>query len=126
MSRQEIVKPDWLVPGAEVVLYSTGSDRLHIRRDRVKKVAGQSFTVEGEHEPRFRISRMEASCGSDWSSYWRRVVPLDSDKARELLAMARRQRLISNVDSAYEDWRRDRGDEKLAMLRDAVSRLSGN
>lgn len=125
MSKQDAVKPEWLVPGAEVVLYSTGGagTPLHVKQSAVFKVAGQSFTVMDAREPRFQIQGMAARCGSGWSAYTRHVVSLDSDEADEKLAAAREQRLIFNVDSAYETWRRERSDEHLAALRDAVSKL---
>lgn len=109
--------PDWLVPGAEVVLYSTGGAGVprDVRRDTIAKVTKHSFTVTGEHEPRFRIDRCSADQGGTWG-WTRHVVPAGSDVARAELAGARHRRLIAKADMAYDAWRHSRDKRSLAAL----------
>lgn len=101
--------PEWLVPGAAVLAYSTGgqSQRTNSAKTTVKKVAAKSFTVEREKEPRFDLGTQSAREGGTWG-WTRRVVPADSDTAREVLAAERGRRLVYAADAAFDAWQRDR------------------
>ena len=118
MRSSEVVAPDWLIPGAEVVLYSVGNinQSPHVVKTRVKKVATQSFTVEREQEPRFRIKTMSAECGYSWSSYTRKVLRSNSTEGQAKLREARGRRLESTADMAYAAWQNSRSAEHLSAL----------
>jgi len=118
MNTSSITAPPWLTEGAEVICYSTGGagTPASVVRTTIRKVAGKSFTVEAEREPRFPLDRLTARCGTGWSAYTRHVVPLDSDEARGQLAAMALRMAISVADAAYDAWRRSRSPEHLAAL----------
>lgn len=97
--------PEWLVPGAPVVLYSEGgtSSSRGVQTSRVVKVAKQSFTVESEPHRRFRIDTCSSRGPGTWDAT-RYVVPLDSDRARTELEGARRRLLASKARNAVDEW----------------------
>lgn len=98
---------DWIVAGAEVFVYSVGgmSGLTNSRRTRIKKVATKSFSVEADNEPRFSVDRQEAREGGEWG-WTRRVVPIDSATAREVLAQEHTLRVLNRARNAVDTWRR--------------------
>ena len=118
MGSSEVVAPDWLIPGAEVVLYSVSNfiQSPYVVRTRIKRVAAQSFTVERDQEPRFRIKTMSAECGSSWSGYTRKVLRSNSTEGQAKLREARGRRLESTADIAYAAWQKSRSADHLSVL----------
>lgn len=110
----------WIVPGAEVVVYSTGSNPGP-RRSTVLKVASQSFTVAGTHEPlRIQLDTLASKrMGGTWERWYYMVAHPDSEKARELAERERIRRLRSAAHSAAEEWRAGGGSKDPAKV-DAV------
>lgn len=110
---------DWITPGAKVVVYTEGG----ISRDEnptvttIAKVAKKSFTVSKDVEPRFSVDRQESALqGGTWG--WRRkVVPFDSDEARQMLKREQDRRRIYRARAAVEKWERMRSREnRLAAI----------
>lgn len=97
---------DWIVAGAEVLVYSVGgrSGKTSPRRTRIKKVATKSFSVEADSEPRFNLAHQEAREGGEWG-WTRRVVPIDSASAREVLAQEHSSRVLNRARNAVDMWR---------------------
>ncbi len=115
-ARETPTPPEWLVPGADVLCFSSVRNH-HPVITTVAKVATQSFTVTAEGEPRFRINRCQARTGSDWNASWRRVIPLDSDHARAILASHEGKSRENRARAAVDDWVRKRNrDTRLAAI----------
>ena len=115
----EAERPDWLKPGAEVVVWSDyhGDRYRHVKHLRVQRVAGKSFTVDDDREPRFPIDGREARMGTTWNTYYRRVAPADSDQAREIEWMNAQRDKMSRARSAVAAWEHKRTREtRLAAI----------
>lgn len=99
--------PTWLVPGAAVVLYTSGNavGGRQVKTTTIKEVNEKSFTVEDPHEPRFSVAGQRVEYDSKWS-LTRYVVPADSDTARKELADARTRLQISRARSAVDEWQK--------------------
>ena len=118
----EVERPAWLKPGAEVVTwYPQSRSGSGVSRGRVKSVAGQSFLLEDEREPRFKIKGMEARTGSGWDRTTKRVAHAESPEGvywlANLAATIRRQA----ADSATVTWQKERTLQSAADLRQALS-----
>lgn len=110
-----VVKPDWVVVGAPVVLYNFGrmSTNTHVTHSTIKKITDTGFSVTDDREPRFRFNHpsfdgegFAVKQGGSWG--WDRiVVPADSDRAVRELAAAQRQKVRSAARSACEKWIRE-------------------
>jgi hypothetical protein len=88
-------KPEWLAPGAEVVVKTTGGYGMNtqVTQTTVKTVSTHFFTVEGMPN-RFRVATQdhhETGHGSRYSHVFR----LDTDEARRWLDASRRAKLIA-------------------------------
>lgn len=96
---------DWVVAGAEVLVYSFGgqSGRTNSTCTRIKKVDTKSFSVEATNEPRFSVAYQETSEGGTLGCT-RRVVPIDSDEAREVLKEEHRIRVLNRARNAVNKW----------------------
>lgn len=113
--------PAWIRPGTEVLCY-TRSQHRNLRRTRIAKVAKKSFTVERPEEPRFRIATQDAYQGGDWG--WTRcVIPLDSDKASELIEEARRARLVRLARTAADRYDQSPTRENRLAAIEALSKV---
>lgn len=112
---EPVDKPDWLKEGAAVVVSGgTVMSGPRVVKTRIKKVAGQSFTVEAEGEPRFRIRTMQSALqGSTWDSYTREVVPADSPEGQKILAGMRRRNAQRLADREIKEWQKTRDAESL-------------
>lgn len=91
-------RPAWLVPGAPVVVKTTGGYgmRTDVTQTTIKNVSTQFFTVNDSDGMvnRFRVGtqdRHEQGHGGRYS----RVFPLDSGEARKWLDADRRAKLIT-------------------------------
>ncbi len=91
-----ITDTSWIVAGAEVLVYTpnTRDGRTDYRRTVIAKVATESFTVEATGELRFDLATQEWVSSGTYRHYVRRVVPLDSDEARQAVATAKRHQRI--------------------------------
>src|ERR1700755_2658625 len=98
------VAPDWIIPGAEVLVVRGYRDESVIRT-RVAKVRKRYFTVDHRAfaDLRFSLDRQGRSRGGVWSSTTR-VIPLDSDEARGLLETGRRRQLANRAREACDRW----------------------
>lgn len=118
--------PDWIRPGAPVVLYTSGSrsGHPHAVRTTVKRVAAQSFVVDdGDHEQRFRFDRMSVRMSVRQDPPWdwtRHAAHPGSAEAVRALAEEAAYRAESTAISAVDEWRRDRTREN---RRAAISAL---
>lgn len=87
-------RPEWLVPGTEVVVFPTGGTTIpnDTRKSTIERVAAKTFTVT--HYPnRFTIATQTSREGSGVWAKTICVVPADSERGRvELAALARRRR----------------------------------
>lgn len=105
--------PDWLVPGARVLLYTVfaGGQTAQVVKTTVDRVATRSFTVTRDGEPRFPIAELPVANVVDVSDLvvpQRHCVPLDSAEARRMLADDRTRMLIAKADLALSRWQRER------------------
>ena len=109
----ETQRPNWLKPGAEVIVWSDYHDRKYenVKHLHVLRVAGKSFTVDDEFEPRFPIDSFKVYTGTTWNSYYRRVMPADSDQAREIEWTVEQRRRMSAAREAVEKWEHSRTQE---------------
>lgn len=130
---QEADHPDWVKPGAEVVLYTSGNPGAprNVVKTTIAKVTPTTFTVAAQDEPRFRFQSrrftgpgFDVRQGGTWG--WRRiVVPLDSEAARNEMARATRVHRESEARTAVEVWQRNRTrDNRLAAIK-ALGALEG-
>lgn len=102
--------PDWIRAGAEVVVYCKGGDRTPPtpRRATIDRVSTKSFRLEGMDD-RINIDTQESKrFGSAWTGWTYRVVPIDSDEARTVLAKERSLEADHRARAAVEKWRSDR------------------
>lgn len=109
---------DWIVPGAAVVLYSSGgpSRNYNPTHSRIKKVATKSFSVEDDREPRFDLRSQTARQGGSWG-WTRHCVPADSPEAAKVLAAVDRGRKANRARGAVDEWIRVRSrDARLAAI----------
>jgi hypothetical protein len=99
-------RPDWIVPGADVLVVK-GFREQTIARTKIAKVYKRYFTVELNWcaTDRFDLERQEHRSPGMWTSDVH-VYPIDSDKARELIDQARRRRLVSKAREACDRWSR--------------------
>jgi hypothetical protein len=108
--------PNWLVPGAEVMVYDDKHHAPYAVRTTVKKVATKSFSVTDDRQPRFPIKTLAAWMGGAWG-WHRRVAPIDSDEARAALLRVDHARLMSAATLAVDTWERARTREnRLAAI----------
>lgn len=119
-------RPDWLVPGAEVVVFTIGGKGVGLgvpdaKATTITTIAAQSFCIVGSTD-RFKIRTQEHYQRGDggWSGHFggtRRVVPLDSDEGRRELDKFRRMRLERSAHVTCETWIRKRNVEnRLAAI----------
>jgi hypothetical protein len=101
--------PDWLVPGAKVLIQTFGNHTEHIKISSVNKIAAQSFTVDG-FPHRFKIATQIYNAPGTWGGH-SRVIPVDSDEARKLIGIARKSRLDRIARNACDNWIRLRTHE---------------
>lgn len=115
----DVVRPEWLVPGAEVVVFTAGSPiPRNAKRTTIHRVAAQSFTVDGS-DVRFKLTTQEYHQRSGaWGFGWtRRVVPANSIEGRRELAVESEYRLECAARDACETWTRERTREnRLAAI----------
>lgn len=98
-------RPAWLVPGAEVVVKTTGGYgmRTEVTRTTIKNVSTQFFTLNDRDGMvnRFRVGTQDHhETGS--GAWWSKVLPLDSSEARKWLDADRRAKLIAAAMEACE------------------------
>lgn len=107
-------KPDWIYPGAEVVVYQDrGEGRRMAERKKVLKLAGKSFTVEGPNSVspyRFSYEKLSMRWGGEYGGVLK-VEPPDTLLADELMAERRRIFREHHAWKAAEEFRRAPSDE---------------
>jgi hypothetical protein len=114
--------PDWLVPGAEVVTwYPHARPSSSPKLTRVKSVAGFSFAVEDEREPRFKIDSMDAYEGEGWSRTTKRVAHAESVEGVYWIAVRDVEEYLHRADSATVTWQKERTRHAAADLQYALS-----
>lgn len=94
-SRPAPQRPEWLVPGAEVVVRTSSSygGRTDVRETTIKTVATHSFTINGSTD-RYRVATQDHHGSGNYGSF-SQVFPLDSSEARRWLATDRRAKLLA-------------------------------
>lgn len=100
----EVERPDWLKPGAEVVIWTDdyGLRVIGVTRTKVATVAQKSFTVEGTSD-RFDVRTMKSKTSGAWDRV-RFLSPVGSEKAKAVLEEARHRKLTSRARTAVETW----------------------
>lgn len=86
--------PDWLVEGAEIIVFSATFDLSRIGRltcTTVKKVSTQTFSVDIANSPRFRIEERPEHKVHEYDLTPQFVLPLDSPEA--VVIIERRQQI---------------------------------
>ena len=101
-------RPNWLVSGAEVVTwYPYSRSGAGVKVGKVKSVAGQSFLLEDEREPRYKIKDMEARTGSGWGRTTKYVAHADSPEGVYYLADRDVSDYRHRVDVATLAWQKE-------------------
>ena len=116
--------PEWVKPGAQVVLFTEHSrnGNEYPARATIKSVGKVWFTVDSNREPRFKIATQRAASSRDvWTQAQRRAVPLDSGEARAVLVRARDRRLAHAAETAALEWAGDKSNTE--ALHSAISAL---
>src|SRR4029077_19361772 len=121
-------KPDWIHPGADVVVHTT-ADGLQeyggVRRDTVATVAGASFTLTADPDMRFRFDTLQSKGCSSFRHPYRFVVePAGSDLAVELLRIKARNGPRTAAMSAVDKWDTGHGRDDPAKLDAAIEALT--
>ena len=108
---ENIECPDWLVDGASVLVYShaghaSGHAYCEVHETTVKRVSTTSFTIHDApgarvSEPRIRIRGLQSV------DFRRKVVPLESDEAREILARDAHDNAILRAHGAVRVWQKE-------------------
>jgi hypothetical protein len=118
----EVERPDWLKPGAEVVTWYPFSRMTYgVKVDKVKTVAGQSFALEDEREPRYRIRDLEAQTGRGYDRTTKRVAHVDSPEGVYWLLERDVNDYRQRADSLTVTWQRERTLQGAADLTHALS-----
>jgi hypothetical protein len=117
--------PEWLVVGAEVLVYTDGSHGtpMHPSRGVVTRIHPKSFRIDCEDELYDLDNQQRRDTASSWRVSTRRAVPRDSAEARKALWRNTRENLISQVDAAHREWGRTRAAEELGELAEWIDRL---
>lgn len=103
-------RPEWMRKGNEVVLFvRKARGDYNPRKATILSVAAKSFTVKhaNQHlgEIRIRIDTLESKDqGSTWDRWYYAVTTVDSEKAAELFAVQRRERVEMNARNAARRW----------------------
>jgi hypothetical protein len=104
-------KPEWLVDGVSVLLYTRGTggaSNSGVRKSTVLRVSTKTFTVEGEDGRRFHNVCLEHSSSDPWT-LTRHVLLWDSDEARVEVKAARHRARVHAADVAVDEWQSARG-----------------
>lgn len=102
-----LAAPEWLKPGAQVVLWTNGvNPAASVTVTRVAKVAPKSFTVEAEGEPRFPIETMRkrVEVGGYAGTAMRHVMSTADPVGRYWLAVLRQSRASYVANAALTTW----------------------
>ncbi len=107
----------WIVPGAEVVVFSNDHRYPRARRDRIEKIAKKSFTVEdGQPGERYQLKDACRRTGGAFG-YTEEVVPADSEAGQTALTDPIRRNKVGRARNAVTAWERDRTREnRLAAI----------
>jgi hypothetical protein len=111
-------KPDWLVDGAEVVVVYVSGLTRSANKDRIKKVAAHSFTIEGS-PIRFRTRDQRSSYEHN-----RQVFALDSAEGQRALAIQQREYQVNKINALYRMWQRSPNEPKRLALIEALQALA--
>jgi hypothetical protein len=88
---------------------------------KVKSVAGFTFAVEDEREPRYKIDTMDAMVGEGWSRTSKRVAHVESVEGVYWVAVRDVEDYLSRADSATVTWQKERTRHAAADLQHALS-----
>ncbi len=86
-----VTKPDWIAVGSQVLCFNTGTNTLNtLTVASIEKVTATTFTVS-DGQGRFKIAENpQRSEGGSWG-WSRRVIPVASDQAQDLIQRRREQ-----------------------------------
>jgi hypothetical protein len=119
----ENATPEWLIPGADVVVYRIGGEPgigAYARRDTVKTVGKAWFTLTGEHDrTRYSIVSQEANSGLTIL----RVVPLGSSEAHVAALRYKIDRCQRRGELAVYAWQQNRNADTLQAAIDALTTI---
>lgn len=113
----ETQRPDWLKPGAEVLIWSDdyGRDVRGVTTTTVTKVWAKTFLVD-DHADKFEIEGLKSRPKGTWARPTL-CAPVDSDRARTVLEKLRHQNLMWDARMAVEAWGKQRTREnRLAAI----------
>lgn len=113
----ETQRPNWLKPGAEVVIWSDDYGRVvrGVTTTTVTKVWPKTFAVE-DHADKFEITGMRSKPKGTWARPTF-CAPVDSDEARAVMAKLRHQNLMWDARRTVDAWNKQRTREnRLAAI----------
>lgn len=98
--------PGWIAPGTPVLVVA-GRDGDDVTNTVIARVLKRYFLVAAPHyaTAQFSLDRQVHRTKGSWTTD-PVVIPLDSDRARKLLEVQRRQRLIRRARDLCVEWQR--------------------
>lgn len=123
-AQNEIVAPEWVFPGAQVVVATRKHSVTVALVDTVKAVGKMWITLENE-PVRIKVKNLEsAHQGSTYAGSTVSIVEQYSEKGQRLLAETRVFRATNRVKRCIDAWKNNpRGETERGDLRDALDRL---
>jgi hypothetical protein len=101
----EPTAPEWLLPGAEVIVWHNYASRdiVEVVTSKIETVGKRYFSVAGRPE-RFSIRTLSHG-GRDYG-ITRHVLPKDSDEGRRILKRAAQLRTVRYAEGKVKEWLR--------------------
>lgn len=101
MSSNEVERPEWIQPGAEVVVWSRGTDAKTVK---IKSVGKVWITLDGDY-PRIEIKTLKsARQGGTWDSWHAYIAERNSPEGIRQLNRTYVGECIRRARIAYKDW----------------------
>lgn len=101
-AEQDIKAPEWVFPGAQVVVVSEGRRGSSVEVETVKNVGKQWVTLEGS-STRFPLGTLKRDRAS-WDGFSARLVELYSEEGQRWLWRKRRTNVRLGVRAAVKAW----------------------
>lgn len=118
-----VERPEWIQPGAEVVRWSTDSNRAEIVK--IKSVGKVWITLEG-NDPRIEIKTLKSTRqGSTWNSWTICIAERNSPEAIKRLNRSYVSECVERAQRAQKAWDGDQlNQRKIAAVAKAMSDLN--
>lgn len=108
----------WVQPGTEVAIISSGG--WHTATRTIEKVGKRDITLTDWPHAKFRVSDLSEQGTERY--YGSQIVPVDSDRYRNILANKALREKKNAATAAVNAW--DKAKESVANMDDAIARLT--